>query len=151
MCTDFFFFQLYKAVLGFAVLQNISSLFNFCCSSCSITFSYDPQGQRQRKLEARKQREEKEETERLQIDIEEAKYQAAQRRAAIDKAKTQQYYQTDRVKSFHVSRGFIIKKWIENTTSNTYLCAYPLTLIIGNTISFTVQSRRKVIATNYRY
>ncbi|KAL8587022.1 hypothetical protein ACOMHN_023412 [Nucella lapillus] len=58
-------------------------------------------GQRQRKLEARKQREEKEEAERLQIDIEEAKYQAAQRKIAIDKAKTQQYYQTDRVKNFH--------------------------------------------------
>ncbi|XP_076461037.1 cilia- and flagella- associated protein 210-like [Babylonia areolata] len=58
-------------------------------------------GQRQRKLEARKQREEKEEAERLQIDIEEAQYQAAQRKVAIDKAKTQQYYQTDRVKNFH--------------------------------------------------
>ncbi|KAK7110491.1 cilia- and flagella- associated protein 210-like [Littorina saxatilis] len=58
-------------------------------------------GQRQRKLQARKQREEKEEAERQQIDIEEAKYQAGQRRAAIDKAKTQQYYQTDRVKNFH--------------------------------------------------
>ncbi|KAH3715195.1 cilia- and flagella- associated protein 210-like [Dreissena polymorpha] len=58
-------------------------------------------GQRQRKLEARKIREKKEEEERVEIDIEEAKYQAAQRKAAIDKAKTQQYYQTDRVKGFH--------------------------------------------------
>nr|KAG5693818.1 hypothetical protein BaRGS_004426 [Batillaria attramentaria] len=58
-------------------------------------------GSRARKLEARRQREEKEEAERKQIDIEEAKFQAAQRRAAIDKAKTQQYYQTDRVKAFH--------------------------------------------------
>lgn len=58
-------------------------------------------GQRQKKLEQRKLREEKEEAERLQIDIEEAKFQAQQRKAAIDKAKTQQYYQTDRVKSFH--------------------------------------------------
>lgn len=58
-------------------------------------------GQRQRKLEARKIREEKEEAEKCQIDIEEAKFQAAQRKGAIDKAKTQQYYQTDRVKGFH--------------------------------------------------
>lgn len=58
-------------------------------------------GQRQKKLEQRKLREEKEEAERQQIDIEEAKYQAQQRKEAIDKAKTQQYYQTDRVKSFH--------------------------------------------------
>jgi len=47
-------------------------------------------------------REEKEEAEKCQIDIEEAKFQAAQRKEAIDKAKTQQYYQTDRVKGFHV-------------------------------------------------
>lgn len=60
------------------------------------------QGQRQRKLEARKIREEKEEEERKLIDIEEAKYQASKRKEAIEKAKTQQYYQTDRVKGFHV-------------------------------------------------
>lgn len=58
-------------------------------------------GHRQHKLEARKLREEKDEEERIQIDIEEAKYQAQQRKEAIDKAKTQQYYQTDRVKGFH--------------------------------------------------
>ena len=61
------------------------------------------QGQRQRKLEARKLREQKEEEEKKLIDLEEAKYQAQQRKEAIDKAKTQQYYQTDRVKGFHVS------------------------------------------------
>ncbi|XP_053373557.1 cilia- and flagella- associated protein 210-like [Mercenaria mercenaria] len=58
-------------------------------------------GQRQRKLEARKIREQKDEAERVQIDLEEAKFQAQQRKDAIDKAKTQQYYQTDRVKGFH--------------------------------------------------
>ncbi|XP_052817279.1 cilia- and flagella- associated protein 210-like [Mya arenaria] len=58
-------------------------------------------GQRQRKLEARRLREEKEEAERVQVDLGEAKYQAQQRKEAIDKAKTQQYYQTDRVKGFH--------------------------------------------------
>jgi hypothetical protein len=58
-------------------------------------------GQRQKKLEARKIREEKEEEERVKIDIEEAKFQAEKRREAIEKAKTTQYYQTDRIKSFH--------------------------------------------------
>lgn len=58
-------------------------------------------GQRQKKLEARKIREEKEEEERKKIDIEEAKFQAKKRQAAIEKAKTLQYFQTDRVKSFH--------------------------------------------------
>ena len=61
------------------------------------------QGQRHHKLVARKIREEKEEAERQEIDVEEAKYQAEQRRQAIEKAKTKQYYQTDRVKAFHVS------------------------------------------------
>lgn len=58
-------------------------------------------GQRQKKLEARKIREEKEEKERVKIDIEEAKIQAKKRQEAIEKAKTRQYFQTDRVKSFH--------------------------------------------------
>ncbi|XP_077978349.1 cilia- and flagella- associated protein 210-like [Glandiceps talaboti] len=58
-------------------------------------------GQRLKKLEARKIREEKDEEEKVQIDIEEAKFQAEKRKEAIQKAKTQQYYQTDRVKGFH--------------------------------------------------
>ena len=45
----------------------------------------------------------KEEEEKKAVDIEEAKYQAEKRKEAIEKAKTQQYYQTDRVKGFHVS------------------------------------------------
>ena len=70
------------------------------------------QGQRQKKLEARKLREQKEEQERCQVDIEEAKFQAAKRKDAIEKAKTQQYYQTDRVKGFHVSISRITKSHI---------------------------------------
>lgn len=58
-------------------------------------------GQRLKKLEARKIREAKEEEEKIQIDIEEAKFQAARRKEAIEQAKTLQYYQTDRVKGFH--------------------------------------------------
>ena len=60
------------------------------------------QGTRTRKLEARKLREQKEEEEKQAIDLEEARFQAQKRKEAIEKAKTQQYYQTDRVKNFHV-------------------------------------------------
>ena len=40
--------------------------------------------------------------EKLRVDEEEAKYQAEQRRKAIERAKTMLYYRTDRVKAFHV-------------------------------------------------
>lgn len=59
------------------------------------------QGQRNRKLQARKLRLEAEEIELQKIDKEEAKFLQAKRREALDKAKTLQYYQTDRVKEFH--------------------------------------------------
>jgi len=59
------------------------------------------QGQRQKKLEARKLRLEAEEVELQKIDRQEAQFQQAKRREAIDKAKTLQYYETDRVKEFH--------------------------------------------------
>ncbi|KAK3731515.1 hypothetical protein QZH41_008548, partial [Actinostola sp. cb2023] len=59
------------------------------------------EGQRIKKLQARKIREEKEEEEKIKVDIKEAKLQAQKRKAAIERAKTQQYYQTDRVKTFH--------------------------------------------------
>ncbi|KAK7154569.1 hypothetical protein R3I94_007784 [Phoxinus phoxinus] len=58
-------------------------------------------GQRQKKLEAKTVREAIEEEEKKLLDIEEAKYQAQIRKEAIEKAKTQQYYQNDRVKGFH--------------------------------------------------
>ncbi|XP_072541167.1 cilia- and flagella- associated protein 210 [Salminus brasiliensis] len=58
-------------------------------------------GQRQKKLEAKKIREEIEEEERKRIDIEEAKFQQQKRKEAIERAKTLQYYQADRVKGFH--------------------------------------------------
>ncbi|XP_065053618.1 cilia- and flagella- associated protein 210-like [Rhopilema esculentum] len=59
------------------------------------------EGIRQKKLHARKLKEEKEEEERVKLDIEEAKLQAEKRKEAIERAKTLQYYQTDRVKEFH--------------------------------------------------
>ncbi|XP_074858114.1 cilia- and flagella- associated protein 210 isoform X2 [Carettochelys insculpta] len=58
-------------------------------------------GQAQRKLKARKLREEKEEEERKQLDLEEAQFQAAKRKEAIEQAKTYQYYQNERVKRLH--------------------------------------------------
>jgi len=61
------------------------------------------EGQRMRKLEARKLRAEAEEKKMQIIDKEEAKFQQAKSKEAIDKAKTLQYYQTDRVKSFHAA------------------------------------------------
>ncbi|XP_061091732.1 cilia- and flagella- associated protein 210 isoform X2 [Conger conger] len=60
-------------------------------------------GQRQKKLEAKKIRAEIEEEEKKQIDLEEAEYQQQKRKEAIEKAKSQQYFQTDRVKGFHSS------------------------------------------------
>jgi hypothetical protein len=44
------------------------------------------------------------------IDIEEAKYQAQKRKEAIERAKTLQYYKTDRVKGYHVSKTKKLKK-----------------------------------------
>jgi len=61
------------------------------------------QGSRQKKLAVRKAREEQEESDRVLVDIEEAKIQAQQRKEVIELAKCKQYYQTDRVKAFHVS------------------------------------------------
>ncbi|NXC50104.1 CC173 protein, partial [Penelope pileata] len=58
-------------------------------------------GQAQRKLKAKKLREEKEEEERKLLDLEEAQFQAAKRKEAIDQAKTYLYYQNERVKGLH--------------------------------------------------
>jgi len=59
------------------------------------------EGQRLKKLQARKIRDEQDEIERQKIDIEEAKVQAKKRKEAIEGAKRLQYMQTDRVKGFH--------------------------------------------------
>ena len=58
-------------------------------------------GQRAKKLEAKKIRDEKDEEERKAIDIEEAKYQAEERKKILDEAKKLQYWKTDRVKNLH--------------------------------------------------
>lgn len=55
-------------------------------------------GQRQQKLQAKAIREQKEEERRVQLDIEEARFQAEKRKEAIQRARALQYAQTDRVK-----------------------------------------------------
>ena len=64
------------------------------------------QGARERKLELKKVREEEEEERKKVLDIEEEKLAAERRREHIEKAKQQQYYETDRVRTFHVRSDF---------------------------------------------
>jgi hypothetical protein len=57
--------------------------------------------------------------------------QAEKRKAAIEKAKVQQYYQTDRVKAFHVCKNFFAfvcsklcaySKYIPHAKINAFIC-----------------------------
>jgi hypothetical protein len=59
-------------------------------------------GNRERKLELKKQREAEEEERKKVLDIEEEKLAAERRRGQIERAKQIQYYETDRVRTFHV-------------------------------------------------
>jgi predicted ATPase len=65
-----------------------------------LNFSF--KGARERKLELKKHREEADEERKKQLDIEEEKLAAERRREQIEKAKQLQYYETDRVRTFHV-------------------------------------------------
>ncbi|XP_068804758.1 cilia- and flagella- associated protein 210 isoform X2 [Struthio camelus] len=58
-------------------------------------------GLAQRKLKAKKLCAEREEEERRLTDLEEAQFQAAKRKEAIDQARTYQYYKNERVKGLH--------------------------------------------------
>ncbi|XP_072300516.1 cilia- and flagella- associated protein 210 [Eucyclogobius newberryi] len=58
-------------------------------------------GQRQKNLEAKAIRQKIEEEKKLQFDIEEATYKAEKRKEAVERAKAQLFYQTDRVKGLH--------------------------------------------------
>ena len=49
-----------------------------------------------------------EEKQKQAVDIEHKKFVAQMRKEAIEKAKLQQYYQTDRVKNFHVRKSYIL-------------------------------------------
>jgi hypothetical protein len=66
------------------------------------------QGARERKLEMKKVREAEEEERRKVLDIEEETLAAERRREHIEKAKQLQYYETDRVRTFHVNLNEIV-------------------------------------------
>ena len=82
---------------------------------CINTLHLLMQGQRLKKLQARRLREEKEEQEKVKIDQDEMEYQAKCREEAIQRAKTLLYQQTDRVKTFHV------REWASGCTC-TCIC-----------------------------
>ncbi len=64
---------------------------------------FEFQGARERKLELKKIREQEEEERRKLLDLEEEKLAAEVRREQIEKAKQLKYYDTDRVRTFHVN------------------------------------------------
>ena len=64
-------------------------------------------GQRKAKLAAKAKREEEEEQARIQLDIEEELYQAAERKKIINRAKKLQFEDNDRTKQFHSALGFV--------------------------------------------
>jgi len=64
--------------------------------------NFSLKGTRERKLELKKLREQDEEERKKVLDIEEEKLAAERRREQIEKAKQLQYYETDRVRTFHV-------------------------------------------------
>ena len=68
----------------------------------------------------------------MKIDKEEAKHQAQKRKEAIERAKTLQYYQTDRVKTFHVS------KIICNIMLVTYMYCTPCRKLHAKVLSFAL-------------
>ncbi len=73
----------------------------FCFSFIKKIFEF--QGARERKLELKKIREQEEEERRKLLDLEEEKLAAEVRREQIEKAKQLKYYDTDRVRTFHVN------------------------------------------------
>ncbi len=67
------------------------------------SFFFDFKGARERKLELKKIREQEEEERKKLLDIEEEKLAAERRREHIEKAKQLKYYETDRIRTFHVN------------------------------------------------
>lgn len=72
-----------------------------------MPFAIHPKGQRQKQLEAKKIRDEIEKKKWEEIDREEAEYQGKKREEAIEKAKTQLFNQTHRVRGLHVSLSVV--------------------------------------------
>lgn len=69
---------------------------------------------KEQKLEAKKKRDEEIEAERQILDLEEAIHKQGERKKAIEYAKQYQFYQTERVKNFHVLLGFLTFLYIFN-------------------------------------
>ncbi|KAK2498162.1 hypothetical protein MC885_018677 [Smutsia gigantea] len=65
-------------------------------------------GMKEQKLEAKKKRGEEIEAERQILDVEEAIHKQGERKKAIEYAKQYQFYQTERVKNFHVLLVFFL-------------------------------------------
>lgn len=63
-------------------------------------------GMKEQKLKAKQKRDEEIEAERQILDLEEEIYKQGERKKAIENAKQYQFYQTERVKSFHVLSSF---------------------------------------------
>ena len=59
-------------------------------------------GDQERKLQRKKNRAREEEEKKQLLDLEEEKLAAERRREYLDKAKQTRYYDTDRVRTFHV-------------------------------------------------
>ncbi|KAI6659377.1 coiled-coil domain-containing protein [Oopsacas minuta] len=66
------------------------------------------EGNRLRKLEARRIQAEKDELERQRLDAEEEKYRSEEKKVVLEKANQLRYFQTDRVK--HLHRGLVLSE-----------------------------------------
>ena len=74
------------------------------------------QGAREKKLEMKKIREQQEEERRKAVDVEEEKFAAERRREQIEKAKQLQYFETDRVRTFHVKEKFFVFAFVRSSS-----------------------------------
>lgn len=86
-----------------AVLEDLNRRKELHEKSLALTRSWNNtiDGARRRKLEQKKVREEKEEEERKKVDLEHEKYMVEERKKALEQAKLLQYYETDKIKTFH--------------------------------------------------
>lgn len=71
-----------------------------------IVYFVFPQGMKEQKLKAKQKRDEEIEAERQILDLEEEIYKQGERKKAMENAKQYQFFQTERVKSFHVLSSF---------------------------------------------
>lgn len=91
-------------------------------------------GMKEQKLKAKQKRGEELEAERQILDVEEELHKEGERKKAIESAKQYQFYQTERVKSFHVLSGF----------SSLYIYVY-LTCIVNSFLYIIIHSFLKIV------